>query len=106
MAMQSKPGPMFAIDAGTFTRMTSQLQDLSECAGVSVELDGRFDVLQRGVGVLEARTGQDDHRRRVLLDLAVPPQPEEAGERSRPCRLGPQPVAACQPPLAGARLGA
>src|SRR5207249_7418358 len=37
-----------------------QLQDLSECAGVSVQLYGRFDVFQRRVGVLEAGARQHD----------------------------------------------
>jgi hypothetical protein len=31
----------------------SQLQDLSECARVSVQLNGRLDVFQRGVWVFE-----------------------------------------------------
>src|SRR5712691_8730927 len=108
--MQSKPGPMFAIEAGTLTltraanhsdsrdyrtfsgstvadspdyRQVSQLQDLSECAGVSVQLDWRFDVFQRRVGVFEPGTGQHHDRDRILVDLAVADQAEQERERRR-----------------------
>src|ERR1700716_1208858 len=102
--MQSKPGPMLAIEAGTLTLIwclgagasapqapcrlgrdgarrlgdgTLQLQDLSECARISVQLDGRLDVLERGVGVLEPRAGQDDDHCRVLVDLAFADEGEQ-----------------------------
>src|ERR1700693_2988064 len=82
--MQSKPGPILAIEAGTLTRITVfalQLQDLSEYARIAVELDWRLDILQRRGRGLEPGAGQDDHRRRVLLDLALANQPEQQRER-------------------------
>src|SRR5438309_9831415 len=131
IAMQSKPGPMLAIEAGTLILIharisdsrdyprfllpgtwdrpdyptVSQLQDLSECARVSVELDGRFDVFQRRVRVLEARAGQHHDRDGVLLDLAVADQPEQQGQRSRRRRLGEQALAVGEADLGGKDLG-
>src|SRR5450759_5089681 len=98
--MQSKPGPMLAIEAGTLTRMATvsrpalQFQDLSECAGIAVELDGRLDIFERRVRILEARAGQHDDRRRVLVDLSVADQPEEERERGGRGRLREQAFAA------------
>src|SRR5438093_13619884 len=112
--MQSKPGPIFAMEAGTFIRTSrsggphpppsgdphavgagspagmgkshwptlwggpcfSQLQDLSECAGVSVQFDGRFHIFQRRLRVFEAGTGQDDDRDGVAVDLAIADEAE------------------------------
>src|SRR5207247_5835362 len=108
IAMQSKPGPMLAIEAGTLILISaapSQLQDLSECARVSVQFYRRFYVFQRRVRIFEAGPGQNDHRRRVLLDLALADEPEQQRQRGGRSRLGEQPLAAGQADLGGKGLG-
>src|SRR5215831_2518975 len=100
--MQSKPGPMLAIDAGTLILIAgapmpdcpdkpglsavsstdcpdnpkcSQLQDLSECARVSVHFYRRFYVFQCCVGVFEPRAREHHHHGRILLDAALLDEP-------------------------------
>src|SRR2546423_801337 len=108
IAMQSKPGPMFAIEAGTLIRtypssalrapppnewrgvLFSQLQDLSDCAGISVQLNGRFNVFQRRVGIFEPGTGQHHDCDGVLLDFSLAHQAKEQCQRSRRRRLSEQ----------------
>src|SRR5690348_6052052 len=96
MAMQSKPGPMLAIDPGTRTRTkstsdcrragvksASQLQDVSECTGIAIELNRWFDILQGRIRILEPRTREHDHRGRVLFDLSLHHQAEQQRQRRR-----------------------
>src|ERR1700687_617692 len=100
IAMQSKPGPMLAMEPGTRTRTSralawrgehssarstarSQLQNLSECTGITIEFDRRFDILQRGVRIFEAGPGQHDDGRRVLFDLPFHHEPDQQSQRRR-----------------------
>src|SRR6266702_3662776 len=70
-------------DAQVSYNAPSQLQDLSECTGITIEFDRRLDILQRSVRILEARAGEHDHGGRILLDLSFQHEPEEKGEGRR-----------------------
>src|SRR4030081_1242576 len=102
--MQSKPGPMLAIEAGTLIRISLQLQDLSECARVAVKFDGRLDVFERRIRVFESRAGQDHHYGRILFNLSIADESEQQGKGRRRRGLGEKALAVGEPDLGGEDL--
>src|ERR1044072_3715350 len=62
-------------------RRFSQLQDLSDCAGIAVQLNGRFDVFQRRVGAFQPGTGENADGDAVSVDLSVPHQSVQERQR-------------------------